>query len=242
MCRLFFCYFLKIFEDGTRTEFWGLFRFCISLLNVSRSYNIGALLLAEELFEQSYQGLFHYQRYHRLPLYIATSFSYVGFIIYTILSITVDYTAIFLKKNNSNSEEVKSNMLSIFGFIFSTFATVGQNVPWHYFLYYICPFIIWSLVFKILTSVQIAPNQGTEARNILKMVFCAIITIESLIQTFFDRRWLSIALLIQIVIPIFFQKTSKRLFGIWTGLCIILMIFSFQPSVGNNSQPLLGMD
>ena len=44
-----------------------------------------ALDLTENLHEESLQALFHYQRYHRSPLYLAISLTYVGFIFYIIL-------------------------------------------------------------------------------------------------------------------------------------------------------------
>ena len=44
-----------------------------------------ALELVDHLHEESLHALFHYQRYHRSPLYLAISLTYVGFILYIIL-------------------------------------------------------------------------------------------------------------------------------------------------------------
>ena len=53
----------------------------------SRAKFDSALKVANDLFSISYKALFHYQRYHRIPLYIAASFTYLGFIIYIVLQI-----------------------------------------------------------------------------------------------------------------------------------------------------------
>ena len=73
----------------------------IENLKRKAKYN-AALELADHLHEQSLQALFHYQRYHRLPLYIASSFTYVGFIIYTILillKVSTSYSTLTVKRD-----------------------------------------------------------------------------------------------------------------------------------------------
>ena len=82
--------------------------FSLDLANVLKSietlkrrakYN-SALDLANQLYQQSLEALFHYQRYHRLPLYIASSFTYVGFIVYIItilLKVRIFYSSFSLK-------------------------------------------------------------------------------------------------------------------------------------------------
>ena len=70
------------------------------------------------------------------------------------------------------------------------------------------------------------------------MMIWAIISIIFLIWTFFDRRWITMALLMEII-PMFQKQLPKKSLVIWSCLCLILMAFSFQPSVGKNSQPAL---
>ena len=193
-----------------------------------------ALKLADELYDQSLRGLFHYQRYHRLPLYIATSLSYVGFIMYTIIFVATEYTAIFVKLEAKRSQS--ANIFGFLGVFYSLLSTIGQNVPYHFFCYYSCPFIIWTLVWKQLKAIQVAPNQQKQAKELSKLLFWAAITIEALIQTFFDRRWLCLALALQIFLHLKWKKSDVL---IWAVLCLFLMLFTFQPSVGKESQPRL---
>ena len=100
-------------------------------------------------------------------------------------------------------------------------------------------FIIWSLVIKQLYAIKmIAPNQEKEVQNMFMMMIWAILSIIFLIWTFFDRRWITMALLMEII-PMFQKQLPRKSLVIWSCLCLILMAFSFQPSVGKNSQPAL---
>ena len=200
---------------------------------VARNDYVEALKLADELYDQSLRGLFHYQRYHRLPLYIATSLSYVGFITYTIVFVATEYTAIFVKLETMSSQI--AYIFGLSGILYSFLSTVGQNVPYHFFCYYSCPFIIWTLVWKQLMAIQVAPNQQKQAKDLSKLLIWAAITIEALIQAFSDRRWLCLALALQIFLHLKWKKSDL----FWAVLCLILMLFTFQPSVGKESQPRL---
>ena len=80
-----------------------------------------ALKLADYLHQQSLKALFYYQRYHRLPLYIATSFTYVGFIAYIILLLLKVSTSYLNLKVVSCIGKYDSSLASIclFDFLFT---------------------------------------------------------------------------------------------------------------------------
>ena len=89
-------------------------------------YN-AALDLADQLHEQSLQALFHYQRYHRLPLYIASSFTYVGFIIYIILTLLKVSTSYSIMKGNF-LKVIFCNLTSIYASV--SYSNPGQSFLW----------------------------------------------------------------------------------------------------------------
>jgi hypothetical protein len=130
----------------------------INRLKAKNRYTEG-LSLAEDFFQQSLSGLFYYQRYHRLPLYVCMAFSYIGFIIYVALVLLRDFTSVFLKKT-ATREDQKFKILAFFGLCYSLLATLGQNVPIHFSLYYLSPFLVWSKVLKVAFGLQMAPHSG----------------------------------------------------------------------------------
>lgn len=198
----------------------------------------GAMDLSQDLLRQSLSALFHYQRYHRLPLYVATSFTYVGFIIYLILVVFREFTSLLVI---IVAGEKNVPYLGIFGAIYSTLITIGQDVPWYYFLYYFSPFLTWNLVLNLVLSSRIAPNQSKNFQDLMAFLVVAFMTIEALIWSFFDRRFLSIALLILMVAHVKSRPapSSKAIVVTWFGLGLGLMAFSFQPSVGRGRAPML---
>ena len=201
----------------------------------SRSKFDSALRAANDLFDKSYAALFHYQRYHRIPLYIAVSFTYLGFILYIVLQIIQDYTALVMK---STKESKSYYALATFGFCYSLVATLGQQVPWHYFLYYFAPFVVWTRVLNTIFSLQIAPTTVSKTRPMGRVItlILYLINIECLVGSFFDRRCMSLALMIILILH---KTNDKKLMGLWTCLCIALSAFTFTPTVGKERMPYL---
>ena len=202
----------------------------------SRAKFDSALKVANDLFDISYKALFHYQRYHRIPLYIAASFTYLGFIFYIVLQIVQDYTSLVIKKKE---EDVKIIVyaLATFGFCYSLLATLGQNVPWHFFFYYFCPFVVWTKVLNLVLSVQMAPTvPSNNYAEIAKSLILYLINIECLVGSFFDRRCMSVAMAL---IMYLHRTDDKRLMCFWSFCCIALSAFTFTPTVGKERMPNL---
>lgn len=83
-----------------------------------------------------------------------------------------------------------------------------------------------------------AINQFQQNPMKIVMAICFIVCIvECLIRAFFDRRALAIALFFLMLIHVN-QKYRITTF-IWMGLCLALMAFTFQPSVGKERSPYL---
>lgn len=193
-----------------------------------------ALKLADEIYEKGLLSLFYYQRFHRLPLYIATSFTYVGFMILILLRILQEYSCLLMFSNKNQ----QSPILAVLGVIYSFLATFGQNVPWHYFFYYSSPFLVWSQVYNLLKGANLAPNQQKYCLEMLKVLALSLGIIEFLILAFFDRRFLSIALALLMMVHFrHIQEFTLKL--AWILLNLALMVFSFQPSVGKEQRPSL---
>ena len=202
----------------------------------SRAKFDSALKVANDLFNISYKALFHYQRYHRIPLYIAASFTYLGFIIYIVLQIVQDYTSFVIKKKEEDGAKRNAYALATFGFCYSLLATLGQNVPWHFFFYYFCPFVVWTKVLNVVLSVQMAPIVSNNYGEIAKSLILYLINIECLVGSFFDRRCMSLAIA---MILILHRTDDKKLMGFWSFFCIALSAFTFTPTVGKERMPYL---
>ena len=199
----------------------------------SKSNYRPALLLAEELFQQSLKALFHYQRYHRLPLYIATSFTYIGFIIYVILVLIEEFSTLVLKK--TETRVINFNLFLTLGFCYSSLATFGQNVPWHFFIYYFSPFCTWTLLMNKMLTLQLAPN--IKSYGSLKYPILYLITVEFLVLSFFDRRFVSAALTTICMLQM--HDYRKKNMWLWICLCLALSAFTFSPTVGKDRMPFL---
>ncbi len=199
-----------------------------------------ALRLADEVYEQSLAGLFHYQRYHRLPLYVAASASYLGFIAYTALVILKNYSSLVLTRSASDLEAVAVYILASIGLLYSVLATLCQNVPLHFFLYYLSPFLVWTIAIREFTEIELAPSQKQNVFDLTKTVIVCLMAIEAMVWTFFDRRWLTAAILIVMLLQLkSSSSTSKTLKSVWTCLCFILAVIAFQPTVGKERSSTL---
>jgi phosphatidylinositol glycan class N len=77
-----------------------------------------------------------------------------------------------------------------------------------------------------------------DPKEVIKTLFLTLLTIEALIWTFFDRRYLTLAIASVMIVQLK-QCPSRQLMALWIGLCTSVMAFSFQPSVGKERSPWL---
>lgn len=200
-----------------------------------------ALLLADQLYDKSLTGLFYYQRYHRFSLYLTTSLSYVGFIIYLTLIIVKQFTVVTMPKELETSHKYLLMGLALCGSIVSLLATAALNVPFHYLNYYLALLAVWLACLKEYLSLQLSPSHdANDWKPMLVSSMIVLAIIEALVATFFDRRFLIVAILI----TMFWQlrknwRVHKTLNLLWAFLCTCLCLFSLQPSVGKERRPLL---
>jgi phosphatidylinositol glycan class N len=99
--------------------------------------------LADDMYNICLDGLIYYQRYHRFPLYVAISVSYLGFIA---------YLGISLIKGSSQSSVLtpRNTLMVLIGLILTGLFTYFQNAPAHYFIYYSTPVFVLTLTYNEL--------------------------------------------------------------------------------------------
>ena len=101
-----------------------------------------ALQTLEVFHDKSVDGLYYYQRYHRFSLYAATTFSYVGFVLYVAIILTKNYSPLTVPVEMTAGKSRRIYLISFITMCLTTAATYAQNAPWHYAVYYTCPVIV----------------------------------------------------------------------------------------------------
>ncbi len=101
-----------------------------------------ALQTLEVFHDISVDGLYYYQRYHRFSLYAATTFSYVGFVLYVAIILTKNYSPLTVPVEMTAGKSRRIYLISFITMCLTTAATYAQNAPWHYAVYYTCPVIV----------------------------------------------------------------------------------------------------
>ena len=200
-----------------------------------------ALNEVDGLFGLSLKGIEYYQRYHRTKLYIITSISYIGFIFYLIARLMKTFTTL----TSTTPVTPKTRDAIIIGMVsllaIAAIATIIQNVPLHYFVYYASSIFVWSALAFEISSMKLPRIPMDSLVNGFLTFFLTTSIIETLIASFFDRRWLSLAIFIMMAWQLWMNRASNnnKLNLIWILLCIVLSAFCFQPSVGKEKNVYL---
>ena len=101
-----------------------------------------AIDVLEALHDKSVDGLQYYQRYHRFSLYAATTFSYVGFVLYLVVILVKDFSPLTVPVEISGGKKRNIYLTSFVTIVLMTALTFGQNAPLHYAVYFACPVIV----------------------------------------------------------------------------------------------------
>lgn len=202
---------------------------------VSKNLYEKAQALADDLWQQSYDGVQYYHQYYRFQLFAVTSISYISFILLTLTSVIKHFSIIVQLCDSQDTP-----FLSLFFLAFSIlagFLTLCQNVPYHYFIYYITPVILIRALFSEWSGMKITQS-AVSLPVIVPLVL--LVNIELLICAFFDRRCLSLAIiLVTILQGIQGETKSKTLKMSWVICNLALCGFTFQPSVMKEHNPVL---
>ena len=193
-----------------------------------------ALKEVDALFDLLSRGVVYYQRYHRTKLYVIISLSYVGFILYLSVKLLKSFTALTVQVTpGSTSERIIYGGTAILLCV-SALAVLLQNLPGHYFVYFASSILVWHFLVLEINSTNVMGIQANDVVNGAATILITISVIETLNASFFDRRFLSLAILIMMVWQLWNTQTinSWKLKSIWVIMCLVLLSFSFQPSVG----------
>ena len=200
-----------------------------------------ALKGVDRLFDLCSVGVTYYQRYHRTKLYVVTSLSYLGFIFVVAIKLLKMSTTLAANRpiDRSTERRLQNGMVTLLSMSF--LATYLQNVPSHYFFYYASSVLVWYYVVLEIMSTQVLVMSRDSIISGAMTMLLTISVIESLNASFFDRRWLSLSILIMMSWQLRMVKDLKhvKLKIAWSILCLVLLSFSFQPSVGKEKNHIL---
>ena len=89
------------------------------------------------------------------------------------------------------------------------------------------------MILEVL-STSVMANWKEDVVQGMLTILLTICVIETLNAAFFDRRWLSLSILIIMFWQLWITQDSSsyKLKLLWSVLCVVLLSFSFQPSVG----------
>lgn len=204
-----------------------------------------AFEVLDKTFDLCSEGLTYYQRYHRFSLYLTMTVSYVGFAVLLAVRLLKNYTPFFNRKQRSSFGDtclVIVTMLSSFG---AFVIVMIQNLPLQFLLYFGSPIAVWHLVISDLTALRMPASISTDHSLIalcLQAFVLPAMVLECLIMAFFDRRFLSLAIMTNMAWKLVTKsKSSRPLKAAWVILSAVLSVFSFQPSVGNEKSPVFPM-
>ena len=192
----------------------------------------------DKAFEVCMRGLTYYQRYHRTNLYVATTASYLGFILLLVVRILKEFTPFtrneVLSPLGRATHVIATAFLSFGALIF----TLVQRQPLLHFVHYAAAILVWSVVTHDLRTVVLLTSTSVQTKwtLALKNVLVPVVVLEFSIGAFFERRLLSAAILINMV-----RQLDGRNGGPWIVMNLVLSAFSFQPSVSNEKSPALAV-
>ncbi len=191
-------------------------RFDKELEDMKRLMKMGkldrALKKADDLCDVALRGIEYYDKYYRTQLLVVVSASYVGFMLWTVLAVVKQYTPLILDRSEVKlaTRDAKCiNLIAALSLPVPLLSTLMQNVPWHYVIYYAVPMVIWWLLATevLSTKNKWIPAQRHEVIRTLGGVGVVLAVLELMVQTFFDRRMLSLALMATTI----WQCSQKRL-------------------------------
>jgi hypothetical protein len=78
----------------------------------------------------------------------------------------------------------------------TTAATFAANAPWHYAIYYTCPVIVAQFVISEIATFQLLPVSKVNLKHLSFFLALCFLIIECLVLSFFDRRLLSVAIVL----------------------------------------------
>jgi len=76
----------------------------------------------------------------------------------------------------------------------TTATTFAQSAPWHYAVYYTCPVIVAQFVISEIATFQLLPVSKVNLKHLSLFLALCFLIIECLVLSFFDRRLLSVAI------------------------------------------------
>ena len=173
-----------------------------------------------------YKGIHYYQRYQKNILKVLVALTLISHILADLLLVNSFLSSV--KKYETIKENNRFCAVNITEYIFIVLMIISwfcQKLPLHFLLYYLAPCYTFH---KLKTHWQ-NTSRDTIDWQLVKLIPLAVITCEIIVIAFFDRRVLTLGL---VIIMLFLNNKNRMLFG----LLGLLGIFSWLPSLDGRHQ------
>ncbi|XP_022244816.1 GPI ethanolamine phosphate transferase 1-like isoform X1 [Limulus polyphemus] len=243
-----FSIFFRHFRDLTPERERELLEIFNILMNQNR-YN-DAIQVGIKLMQLALQGLTYYQRYDRFTLNCSILFGFLGWLSYVGILIIRDHTSILHKSLEVQSDKAQESGIGIQNLtiglfsgavtIIITFLLYVQNAPTMYYLYFLSPVLLWTLVavnWNVYKEAKAYVDHHNYVLQLLGLGVLGIFGLELLVISFFRRWMLSLGLVAIAFWPLgtSLKDTDKLLTLTWIGSTLLMAVFPLLPVVGREA-------
>ena len=205
--------------------------------------------LSRSLIALCKEGMKYYHTYHRLPLKVAVTAGFVGWLACVLVAILEEKSPPSGRRAGANSGGVghcspKMVLVQVAAVVAIVMVLWYQSSPIQYYWYYALPLVCWSYVW-VRRSAFRAAWQGMATNRVLLLkgavhLVGVVVGLEALVMSFFYREVLSAVLVVVSILPFLTSSSSRPwLCSVWTILCLALAVFPMLSVVGRATNLIL---
>lgn len=207
-----------------------------------------AMDLSRGLIALCKEGIRYYHTYHRLPLKVAVTAGFVGWLACVVVAILEERSPPLSHHGASHYGKGPRGPPRV-ALVALVAAIVGalwyQSSPPQHYLYYLLPLLCWAYVWVHRHTFRTA-WRGVMTNRVLLFKGAVVLVVvvaglEALVVSFFHREVLSALLLVASLWPCLTSSAASRphLCALWTLLCLALAVFPLLPMVGRGTNLIL---
>eukprot|EP00731_Ephydatia_muelleri_P019279 Em0012g104a len=197
-----------------------------------------AVDLSRSLITLCKEGIRYYHTYHRLPLKVAITVGFIGWLACVVLAILEDHTqyGTFIGHHGEGlfGAHQKATLVLVTLVVAVGMVLWYQSSPLLHYLYYTLPLFCWFYVWTRRQTfrtnwLRVATNHAL-IKGVVVLV-AVVVGLEALVVSFFHREMLSALLVVVSLWPCLTTSPFSRpwLCAAWTLLCLALAVFPLLP-------------
>ena len=201
-----------------------------------------AIGLSHKVISLSKEALRYYHTYHRLPLKLAISLAFFGWITNLIIILLCELNVVTEEEHIVTKASKSPFSLVALGLCVAvSLLQLYQSAPLLYTVYYSLPVLCWDLVLRnkhyLVAAIQQMSRNATQLFSCLVSSALLVCGAELMVLSFFQREVLTVTLVLvslwPYITPLVYVKW--RLCCAWTLICWLLAVFPLMPSLGRDS-------